>query len=379
MMLFELDEERNVGARLKVIGVGGAGGNAVNAMIAANVKGVEFIAANTDLQALGNACAPTKLQLGAKLTKGLGTGANPELGRKSALEDTERISEFMVDTDMVFITAGMGGGTGTGAAPVMAGIARDCGALTVGVVTKPFLFEGKTRLSQAEEGLRELKEACDTVITIPNQRLMNVVARTTTLAEAFDIANDVLRQAVEGISSLVTQPGLINLDFADVKTIMSEMGMALMGTGESTGENRALEAAQQAISSPLLEEASIDGARGILFNVTGGPDITLHEIYEAAEPIHEVAHDDANIMFGAVIEQSMEGSVRVTVIATGFGQKAAGEPTLKGVVKEDLEIPTHIRRGHASGVSLPTSGVLAYQAYEEDELDTPTFLRKKAD
>ena len=261
-MLFELGEERNVGARLKVFGVGGAGGNAVNAMIAAGVKGVEFIAANTDLQALDISTAPTKLQLGAKLTKGLGTGANPELGRKSALEDAERIAELLVGTDMLFITAGMGGGTGTGVAPVVAGIARDCDALTVGVVTKPFLFEGKTRLAQAEDGLRELKETCDTVITIPNQRLMNVVARNTTLSDAFNIANDVLRQAVEGISNLVTQGGLINLDFADVKTIMSEMGMALMGTGQAAGENRALEAAQQAISSPLLEEAAIDGARG---------------------------------------------------------------------------------------------------------------------
>ena len=377
-MLFELGEERNVGARLKVFGVGGAGGNAVNAMIAAGVKGVEFIAANTDLQALDISTAPTKLQLGAKLTKGLGTGANPELGRKSALEDAERIAELLVGTDMLFITAGMGGGTGTGVAPVVAGIARDCDALTVGVVTKPFLFEGKTRLAQAEDGLRELKETCDTVITIPNQRLMNVVARNTTLSEAFNIANDVLRQAVEGISNLVTQGGLINLDFADVKTIMSEMGMALMGTGQAAGENRALEAAQQAISSPLLEEAAIDGARGLLFNVTGGPDITLHEIHEAAQLIHEAAHEDANIMFGAVVDGNMENEVRVTVIATGFGDKSAAEPVLKKVVHEDLDIPTNIRRGNA-GVSLPISGSLAYQPYEEDELDTPTFLRNKAD
>ena len=377
-MLFELEEERNVGARLKVFGVGGAGGNAVNAMIAAGVKGVEFIAANTDLQDLEISTAPVKLQLGAKLTKGLGTGANPELGRKSALEDAERIAELLVGTDMLFITAGMGGGTGTGVAPVVAGIARDCGALTVGVVTKPFLFEGKTRLAQAEDGLRELKETCDTVITIPNQRLMNVVARNTTLSEAFEIANDVLRQAVEGISNLVTQGGLINLDFADVKTIMSQMGMALMGTGQASGENRALEAAQQAISSPLLEEAAIDGARGILFNVTGGPDITLHEIHEAAQLIQEAAHEEANIMFGAVVDENMKDEVRVTVIATGFGDKSAAEPVLVRVVHEDLDIPTNIRRGNA-GVSLPISGSLAYQPYEEDELDTPTFLRNKAD
>ncbi len=377
-MLFELEEERNVGARLKVFGVGGAGGNAVNAMIAASVKGVEFIAANTDLQDLEISTAPVKLQLGAKLTKGLGTGANPELGRKSALEDAERIAELLVGTDMLFITAGMGGGTGTGVAPVVAGIARDCGALTVGVVTKPFLFEGRTRLAQAEDGLRELKETCDTVITIPNQRLMNVVARNTTLSEAFNIANDVLRQAVEGISNLVTQGGLINLDFADVKTIMSQMGMALMGTGQASGENRALEAAQQAISSPLLEEAAIDGARGILFNVTGGPDITLHEIHEAAQLIQEAAHEEANIMFGAVVDENMKDEVRVTVIATGFGDKSAAEPVLKRVVHEDLDIPTNIRRGNA-GVSLPISGALAYQPYEEDELDTPTFLRNKAD
>ena len=377
-MLFELEEERNVGARLKVFGVGGAGGNAVNAMIAAGVKGVEFIAANTDLQDLEISTAPVKLQLGAKLTKGLGTGANPELGRKSALEDAERIAELLVGTDMLFITAGMGGGTGTGVAPVVAGIARDCGALTVGVVTKPFLFEGKTRLAQAEDGLRELKETCDTVITIPNQRLMNVVARNTTMSEAFNIANDVLRQAVEGISNLVTQGGLINLDFADVKTIMSQMGMALMGTGQASGENRAMEAAQQAISSPLLEEAAIDGARGILFNVTGGPDITLHEIHEAAQLIQEAAHEEANIMFGAVVDENMKDEIRVTVIATGFGDKSAAEPVLKRVVHEDLDIPTNIRRGNA-GVSLPISGSLAYQPYEEDELDTPTFLRNKAD
>ncbi len=377
-MLFELEEERSVGARLKVFGVGGAGGNAVNAMIAAGVKGVEFIAANTDLQDLEISTAPIKLQLGAKLTKGLGTGANPELGRKSALEDAERIAELVAGTDMLFITAGMGGGTGTGVAPVVAGIARDCGALTVGVVTKPFLFEGKMRLDQAEDGLRELKETCDTVITIPNQRLMNVVARNTTLSEAFEIANDVLRQAVEGISNLVTQGGLINLDFADVKTIMCKMGMALMGTGQAAGENRALEAAQQAISSPLLEEAAIDGARGILFNVTGGPDFTLHEIHEAAQLIQEAAHEDANIMFGAVVDENMRDEVRVTVIATGFGDKSAAEPVLKRVVHEDLDIPTNIRRGNA-GVSLPISGSLAYQPYEEDELDTPTFLRNKAD
>ena len=377
-MLFELEEERNVGARLKVFGVGGAGGNAVNAMIAAGVKGVEFIAANTDLQDLEISTAPVKLQLGAKLTKGLGTGANPELGRKSALEDAERIAELLVGTDMLFITAGMGGGTGTGVAPVVAGIARDSGALTVGVVTKPFLFEGKTRLAQAEDGLRELKETCDTVITIPNQRLMNVVARNTTMSEAFNIANDVLRQAVEGISNLVTQGGLINLDFADVKTIMSQMGMALMGTGQASGENRAMEAAQQAISSPLLEEAAIDGARGILFNVTGGPDITLHEIHEAAQLIQEAAHEEANIMFGAVVDENMKDEIRVTVIATGFGDKSAAEPVLKRVVHEDLDIPTNIRRGNA-GVSLPISGSLAYQPYEEDELDTPTFLRNKAD
>jgi len=377
-MLFELEEERNVGARLKVFGVGGAGGNAVNAMMAAGVKGVEFIAANTDLQDLEISTAPVKLQLGAKLTKGLGTGANPELGRKSALEDAERIAELLVGTDMLFITAGMGGGTGTGVAPVVAGIARDCGALTVGVVTKPFLFEGKTRLAQAEDGLRELKETCDTVITIPNQRLMNVVARNTTLSEAFEIANDVLRQAVEGISNLVTQGGLINLDFADVKTIMSQMGMALMGTGQASGENRAMEAAQQAISSPLLEEAAIDGARGILFNVTGGPDITLHEIHEAAQLIQEAAHEEANIMFGAVVDENMKDEIRVTVIATGFGDKSAAEPVLVRVVHEDLDIPTNIRRGNA-GVSLPISGSLAYQPYEEDELDTPTFLRNKAD
>lgn len=378
-MLFELGEELHVGARLKVIGIGGAGGNAVNAMMAHGVKGVDFIAANTDLQALHQSSAPTRLQLGAQLTKGLGTGANPELGRKAALEDAERLSDLLAGSDMVFMTAGMGGGTGTGAAPVIAGIAKDRGALTVAVVTKPFLFEGKQRLSQAEAGLKELKEACDTVITIPNQRLLNVIARNTTLTQAFGIANDVLRQAVQGISDLVTVPGLINLDFADVKTIMVEMGMALMGTGTASGDSRAVQAAQRAISSPLLEESSIQGARGVLINITGGPDLTLYEINEAATLVQEAAQEEAQIIFGAVIDEGMEEKVRVTVIATGFGDQARGERHLRPVSREDLDTPTHIRRGLAPRVSLPTSGSLAYQPYEEDELDVPTFLRKKPD
>ncbi len=378
-MLFELGEELHLGAKLKVLGIGGAGGNAVSAMIACGVQGVEFIAANTDLQALHSSPAPTKLQLGTQSTMGLGTGANPELGRKAALEDAERVSDMLAGSDMVFLTAGMGGGTGTGAAPVIAEIAKDRGALTVAVVTKPFLFEGKKRLSQADEGLKELKAACDTVITVPNQRLLNVIARNTTLTEAFSVANDVLRQAVQGISDLVTVPGLINLDFADVKTIMVDMGMALMGTGAASGENRAVEAAQRAISSPLLEESSIQGAQGVLINVTGGRDLTLYETNEAATLVQEASHDDAHIIFGAVIQEEMDENIRVTVIATGFGDEMRGERHLRSVSRENLDVPTHVRRGLPSRVSLPTSGALAYQPYEEDELDVPTFLRKKPD
>ncbi len=313
-------------ARIKVIGVGGGGGNAVNRMIDAQLRGVEFIAANTDLQALHKCRAPVKLQIGGLLTKGLGAGADPEMGRKAALEDTERILEALEGADMVFLTAGLGGGTGTGAAPIIASLAAEIGALTVAVVTKPFGFEGRRRMQLAERGVDELRSAVDTLITIPNERLLNFVERGTPLSEAFRIADDVLRQAVQGISDLITIPGEINVDFADVRTIMTGMGMALMGTGLAKGEHRALEAAQRAISSPLLEETSIQGARGVLINISGGHDLTLHEVAEAARIISDAVDPDANIISGMVIEPGLEDAMKVTVIATGFDRSMADRP-----------------------------------------------------
>jgi len=307
-----------VPAKIKVIGVGGGGGNAVNRMIAANLRGIEFIAANTDVQALSKCKAPVKMQLGAQITRGLGAGADPEIGRKSALEDTDKILEMLDGADMIFLTAGMGGGTGTGAMPILASLAAEIGALTVAVVTKPFGFEGRRRMAHAEHGVEELRGAVDTLITIPNERLLNFVERGTPLADAFRIADDVLRQAVQGISDLITVPGEVNVDFADVKAIMSGMGMALMGTGIAKGENRALEAAQRAISSPLLEETSIEGAKGVLINISGGRDLTLYEVAEAAKIIQGAVDQDANIITGMVIDEALEEEMKVTVIATGF-------------------------------------------------------------
>ena len=320
--MIELVDTPDPGARIKVIGAGGCGGNAVSHMIKQGLHGVDFIAVNTDSQALANNTAPMRMQIGSVLTRGRGTGGNPEIGRKAALEDEERLREVLKDAEMVFVTAGMGGGTGTGSAPVLARIARETGALTVGVVTKPFQFEGSRRMSQADEGLRELKDAVDTLITIPNQRLLSIASRTTSLREAFQKADDVLLQAVRGISELVTVHGLINLDFADVRSIMAEMGLAMMGAASATGENRAVEAAQRAISSPLLEDVSIKGARGLLINVTGGADMSLYEVTEAASLIQEEAHEDANIIFGAVIDDRLADEIRITVIATGFGDLA---------------------------------------------------------
>lgn len=317
-------DEAHLGAKIKVIGVGGGGGNAVNRMIQAGIKGVEFLVANTDLQAMRTSLAPVKLQIGGKLTKGLGAGANPEVGKQAALEDTDRILEALTGADMIFITTGMGGGTGTGAAPIIASLAAELGSLTVAVVTKPFGFEGKRRRVQAEQGIRALRDTVDTLITIPNERLLNFVERGTSLNDAFKIADDILRQAVQGISDLITVPGEINLDFADVKTIMHGMGMALMGTGVSQGEHRAVEAAQRAISSPLLEEASIEGAKGVLINVTGGPDMTLFEVHEAASVIQSAADEEANIIFGTVIDPRMKDELKVTVIATGFDAATKG-------------------------------------------------------
>ncbi len=313
-------------AKIKVIGVGGGGGNAVNRMIDSRLRGIEFIAANTDGQALGKCRAEQKLQIGTGLTKGLGAGADPEVGRKAALEDTEKILEILDGADMVFLTAGLGGGTGTGAAPIIASLAAEIGALTVAVVTKPFGFEGRRRMQLAERGVEELRGAVDTLITIPNERLLSFVERGTPLAEAFRIADDVLRQAVQGISDLITIPGEVNVDFADVRTIMTGMGMALMGTGVAKGENRALEAAQRAISSPLLEETSIQGARGVLLNISGGNDLTLHEVAEAARIIADAVDPDANIISGMVIDEALEDAMKVTVIATGFDYAVAARP-----------------------------------------------------
>jgi len=310
-------EQRN-GARIKVVGVGGGGSNAVNRMIEVGLGGVEFIVANTDVQALDYNQAGVKIQIGRKLTKGLGAGADPNIGRQAALEDTDAIIQSLSGAEMIFVTTGLGGGTGTGAAPVIASLASELGALTIAVVTKPFRFEGKKRAMQAEAGLEALRECVDTVITIPNERLLSIIDRKTPLTDAFTLADDVLRQAIQGISDLILVPGLINLDFADVKTIMSGMGVAMMGTGTSEGDGRAMQAAQRAISSPLLEDSSVHGARGVIINVTGGPDISLTEVSEASSIIQEAAHEEANIIFGAVIDPKMAGKVKITVIATGF-------------------------------------------------------------
>ncbi|MGQ0733273.1 MAG: cell division protein FtsZ [Acidobacteriota bacterium] len=319
-----IDEGARAGARIKVIGVGGGGGNAVARMVQAGLSGVEFMVANTDAQALRSSPAPLKIQIGSKLTKGLGAGADPNIGRQAALEDTDRLINALSGADMVFVTTGLGGGTGTGAAPVIASLATELGALTIAVITRPFKFEGKKRASQAEAGLDSLRECVDTVITIPNERLLSVIDRSTTMIDAFSTADDVLRQAIQGISDLILVPGLINLDFADVKTIMSGMGVAMMGTATAEGAGRALEAAQRAISSPLLEDASVNGARGVIINVTGGPDMSLMEVNEALTVIHEAAHEDANIIFGAVVDPTLAGRVKITVIATGFGLASRG-------------------------------------------------------
>ena len=321
-----LADETRAGARIKVVGVGGGGSNAVNRMVQVGLDGVEFLVVNTDVQALAGNAAPHKIQIGGKLTKGLGAGADPNVGREAALEDTDLLIQALTGADMVFVTSGLGGGTGTGAAPVIASLASELGALTVAVVTKPFKFEGKKRLAAAERGLASLRECVDTVITIPNERLLAIIDNKTTLSEAFGTADDVLRQAIQGISDLILVPGLINLDFADVKTIMSGMGMAMMGTGIMSGENRTIEAAKAAISSPLLEGAQVNGARGVIINVTGGQDLSLMEVNEASLLIQEAAHEDANIIFGAVVDPKLEGRVKVTVIATGFDAVPAREP-----------------------------------------------------
>jgi cell division protein FtsZ len=342
-------------AAIKVIGVGGGGGNAVNRMIEAGVKGVEFIAINTDKQALYLSKAETKIQIGEKLTKGLGAGANPEIGKKAAEESREEIERVIKGADMIFITAGMGGGTGTGAAPVVAEIAKELGILTVGVVTKPFTFEGRKRMAQAEMGIEDLKKYVDALITIPNDRLLQVVEKKTSMIDAFKLADDVLRQGVQGISDLIAVPGLVNVDFADVKTIMVNTGLAHMGIGMASGENKATEAAKQAIHSPLLE-TSIEGSKGILLNIAGGPNLTIFEVNEAANFIYEAADPDANIIFGAVIDEALEDQIRITVIATGFERN--------NKIKEDL------KKKETKGIDVKFDEIL------EDNLDIPTFLRR---
>ncbi|MCB9072921.1 MAG: cell division protein FtsZ [Bdellovibrionaceae bacterium] len=320
--MFELEENVNIGATIKVIGVGGGGSNAVSTMIDGGLSGVEFVVANTDRQALEAHKAQSKIQLGRELTRGLGAGANPDVGKRAAIESYNDIVESLEGADMVFVTGGMGGGTGTGGAPIVAKIAKEMGALTIGVVTKPFSFEGKKRMRHALQGISELKESVDTLIVIPNQKLLSISHDKTSLLDTFKKADDVLLQAVKGISDLINIRGLINLDFADIRTVMSSQGMAIMGTGAATGDNRAVEAATQAISSPLLENISIDGATGIIINITGGKDLSLHEVDEASTLITEAAHEDAEIIFGAVIDESLGDEVRVTVIATGFGAEA---------------------------------------------------------
>ncbi|HEY6000325.1 MAG TPA: cell division protein FtsZ [bacterium] len=385
-MNFEIDEEMMLGADIRVIGIGGGGGNAVNSMVAAGVEGVKFIAANTDLQSLSTSLAGSKLQIGAKLTKGLGAGANPEVGRKAANEDSTRIAEAIHGTDLLFITAGLGGGTGTGAAPVIANIAKEMGILTVGVVTKPFPFEGQRRMRQAEEGLRELRDNVDTLITIPNQRLLGVVDRKTTLLESFRMADDILRQAVAGIADLVTVPGLVNVDFADVRTVMSRMGRAVMGVGVARGDNRATEAANRAISSPLLEDGSIDGAHGVLINVTCGPDLSLQEANEAANIVQKAVSEDAQIIWGTVIRQDQQEDIVITVIATGFEERvaagAARPPVRVGRQQAqapvNYDIPT-VERNRGLKKAVGMDFTVLESDLDSADLDIPTFLRRQAD
>lgn len=379
--MFEIEEIRGQKAKIKVIGVGGAGGNAVNNMIASTLQGVEFIAANTDLQVLETSLAPIRIQLGTELTRGLGAGSNPEIGRQAALEDRDALMDVMDGCDMVFITAGMGGGTGTGAAPVVASIARELGILTVAVVTKPFFYEGKRRLINAEEGMKELSKHVDTIIVIPNDKISLVVEKGTPLLKSFSIANDVLRQAVQGISDIILVPGLINVDFADVKTIMENMGRAVMGSGVGKGEKAAFEAAKQAISNPLLEDSSIEGAKGILMNITGGIEMSLNEINEATALIYDLAHEEVNVIFGAVVDPDIKDEVRVTVIATGFDEKKEKVqlPEIQKwrPVKEPVSFKGSERvLAKSMNLDLETVPKDSDGFKYEEALDLPTFLRR---
>ncbi len=388
-----LDERLENNAKMKVVGVGGAGGNALNTMVDAGLQGVDFIAINTDAQALNQNKARTRIQIGKKLTQGLGAGANPEIGHRAIEEDKEEVIETIDGADMVFVTAGMGGGTGTGAAPIVAEIAKDLGALTVGIVTRPFHFEGLKRMQRAEQGIEELRTNVDTLIVIPNQRLFAVVDKSTPLLAAFKIADEVLLHATKGISDLIAVPGLINLDFADVKTVMSEMGHALMGTGFASGEGKAIQAAQQAISSPLLEGVSIRGARGVLVNITGNPQMTLHEISEATTIIYEESGDKANIIFGAVIDEELQDSIFVTVIATGFEMDGKIKTTEKTQETEKdrkiLDLPTFLRDKENKAAVGKSAKIPLHQEMAKaensdlklplDDFDIPTFLRKQID
>jgi len=396
-MNIEIDLDSYAAANIKVVGVGGAGGNAINRMITSSLKGVDFIALNTDKQALNINQAPTRIQIGQGLTKGLGAGANPEVGRQAVEEAREKIAEALAGADMVFITAGMGGGTGTGASPLVAEMAKEIGALTVGIVTKPFMFEGATRHRIASKGVETLKNVVDTLIVVPNQRLLALADRNMPFTEAFKMADDVLLQATKGISDIINVPGVVNVDFMDVRTIMSEMGDALMGTGAAKGENRGREAAEQAIKSPLLENISIKGARGVLLNISGGKDLGLYDIDQAASMIHEAAGDEANIIFGAVIDERLEGEIRVTVIATGFNAPASGNYSL-GIEVEEEENETivdFIKRGERSmDIGKVVREAAGFGGEERKQrtvdsgifsnmdcfdLSTPTFLRRSAD
>ncbi len=395
---FHLVEDQ-LGAKIKVIGLGGGGGNAVNRMIEHGIQGVEFIAVNTDVQALNGNRAKTKIQIGNQLTKGLGSGGRPEIGKQAAMEDTERLLEILQGADMVFLTTGLGGGTGTGSTPIIANIAAELDILVIAIVTLPFGFEGRVRMKQAEQGLKELKSAVDTVIAIPNERLVQTVNLTTSVQDAFRLADDILRQAAQGISDLITKPGLINLDFADVKSVMKGMGMAFMGTGLATGENRALEAAEKAISSPLLIDTSIEGAHGVLINITGGKTMTLHEVSKASQLIHSLADPDANIIFGTVIDEAMKDTVKVTVIATGFDQPAekVAAATQNPGPADEAPVRTAARRpaapfpvmpqtppylfegrgaGGGTGAGAPAWEPTALSEKQWENYETPSFIRR---
>jgi cell division protein FtsZ len=386
--MFELVDAYGQSAVIKVIGVGGGGGNAVQHMVNANIEGVDFICANTDSQALQRTNAKSTLQLGTEITKGLGAGANPEIGRQSAIEDRDRIHDVIAGADMLFITAGMGGGTGTGAAPIVAEVAKELGILTVAVVTKPFPFEGTKRTQIATRGIEELANQVDSLITIPNEKLITVLGKDTSLLEAFRAANDVLLGAVQGIAELITCPGLINVDFADVRTVMSEMGMAMMGSGTGLGSERAREAAEAAISSPLLEDINITGARGILVNVTAGPNLGMNEIAEVGSHIEDIASDDATVVVGTVIDESMEDKLRVTLVATGLGVRNAAASTpakvaliepVPEVAKFEIESPRNVKQVRQEAPVADEKEAMDGGSYNEDLLDIPAFLRRQAD